>query len=212
MSELLMSDIVDEVDYRKLLQNLLMQAVDDYIKLQHPAYRRKTYLEEAFLSAVDMFFDAEYQFSNFKTNENTYMALKDLVSEALQTEDPDIEKFKANLIEKTKDFWHEHRAKTIYILDFVSIEGHTFETKHFEIESFEVDWDNKIIMLNKLPCFENEKTFMRAITHVALELNEMDRSYEDTLKLSGIFFNLFKTNDALRIPPRVLISQEAEQV
>jgi hypothetical protein len=51
---------VDEHDYKRLLRAILVHAMDDYVKLQHPKNRRKKYLREAFSSAVDMFFDSEY--------------------------------------------------------------------------------------------------------------------------------------------------------
>ena len=58
---------LDVKDYRLLLGHIIKQAIDDYIKLQHPKFRQKKYLHETFLDAVDMFFDPEYRFAYLKT-------------------------------------------------------------------------------------------------------------------------------------------------
>ena len=53
-------------DWETLLMAILTQAMNDYVKLQHPKYRKKKYLQDAFDSAVKMLFDDTFEFMYLK--------------------------------------------------------------------------------------------------------------------------------------------------
>lgn len=198
-------ELLDVADYKKLLISVLNQAIDDYIKLQHPSYRRKTYMQEAFLNAIDMFFDETYQLEAFVDEDSEHLSLNKLITEALGIESPDIKAFQEYIIKTTRDFWYANRAKTIYIPDTVSIEGHVFDIKQSDTTS--IDFKNKAIFLNKEITTENEQNFLKTVLTVAYQITKTDISETDLQKQSNILFNLFKVNDTFRVPPKTLLRQ-----
>lgn len=205
MLESQMNDqLLDVEDYKKLLISVLNQAIDDYIKLQHPSYRRKTYMQEAFLNAVDMFFDETYQLEAFTDEECEHLTLNKLITEALGIESPDIENFQNHIIKTTRDFWYSNRAKTIYIPDTISIEGHVFDIK--QSNNTNIDIENKTILLPKEINIENEENFLKTVLKTAYLITKTDISDTDLENQSKILFNLFKVNDSFRVPPKTLLT------
>ena len=128
-----MDELIDEQDFSTLLKAILRQAIDDYIKLMHPKYRRKKYLQEAFLNAVDMFFDKEYIMLNFENEEGLDMSLRDFLEAILDTKRPDIKKLQDHVVKSAAEFWKEKHMNVLNIPDTLMVSGYVFKVFHQQL-------------------------------------------------------------------------------
>lgn len=186
---------LDVEDFKNLLLAVLRQAVDDYIRLQHPRYRQKTYLQEAFEAAVDMLFDPEYRMLYIKNDFGEDMSLKDLLRIVSGLERPRIEDLQNYVIEEALAFWREKYLRTISIPKTVFVNGHTYSIQHRESPGYEVDYANKVIYLNKKPDdSESEENLMLALCNIISYHEEISLSKRDCRKLGKSLFLLLKVN------------------
>lgn len=205
-----MNEEIDSKDYHELLQKIIVQAIEDYIKLAHPAYRRKKYLQEAFEDAVDLFFDPFYQLEAIKNDDQQNMNLREIISEALQVEDPDIDELKNYLIKTAKDFWKKHKIKTLHVPSMLCVEGEVYDIEHnTTVTDYIINTENKTIQLNK----KSDKAEL-LITRIMLDLaaihSDSTIKRQELNKISNVLFSILKVNDALRHPPKELLVEPQE--
>ena len=131
--------VEDSYDYKVLLNAILRQAIDDYIKLQHPKFRKKKYLQEAFDSAVDMFFDSEFKFLHVKDPEGNFLSLKDLISSILEDDRLQMDKMKNHVVNEARSFWETKMVNTLYIPDSFIYDGHVYAVHHSEEEDVSIE-------------------------------------------------------------------------
>lgn len=203
-------ETIDSRDYHELLQKVIHQAIEDYVKLMHPAYRRKKYLQEAFEDAVDLFFDPYYQLEFIKNDDEQHMDLRQIISEALQIEDPDIDELHSYLVKTAKDFWKKHKVKTIYIPSMLCIEGEVYDIYHdTSITDYVIDTEAKTIQLNK-KSERAELLMTRIILELAAIQSDAVIKKQELNKMSSVLFSILKVNDALRHPPKELLVEVQE--
>lgn len=143
-------DIIDAEDWKILLQAILQQGLDDYIKLQHPKHRRKKYIQEEFLNSIDMFFDPEYRFSLLKNDEEQDMSVLDLIGTIADNDIFDISTLQNWVINEADTYWSTKPMPIMRIPDTVQLFGHVYEVLHQENEEdYSLDLDEKKIYLNK---------------------------------------------------------------
>jgi hypothetical protein len=180
-----MSDIIDEQDFSKLMAAIIRQAIDDYVKLQHPKYRRKKYLVEAYQQAIDMFFDHTYKFLSIPNDYGEDMSLMDMLKAALKTEHVDIEKLREHAIAEAVAFWDTKAIKTVEIPDSLQINGHVYDIRHEDSStSYVIDFDNKILTLDKLM---NTTSDHEDIPIKPKHMAQLAKGWFRTLKLNNCF-------------------------
>lgn len=192
-----MSDVIDHHDFGKLLAAIIRQALDDYIKLQHPKYRKKKYLIEAYEQAVDMFFDDDYRFLAIQNDDGDDMSLRDMVQAALKSNRVDIQKIRDHAINQAVEFWDQKQIKTIEIPESLQINGHVYRVQHHDEPGYVVDYNNKVLTLNKQPGSENEECLVAAAFEIMLyhediaikkvSLKRMSKAWFRTLKINNCF-------------------------
>lgn len=169
-------DVIDETDYKNLLLTILNQAIDDYVKLQHPATRTKKYLQEFYLTSINLLFDNSYRMHNLKNGYNQDMSTADLVSEILDTDRPDLVRLRAHAVKEAYDYWeNKDMAVVDHIPDTVTISGHTFMVQHASIKSFAIDLEQKTIALDKESTQANQINFVKALINVICMLHDITK-------------------------------------
>ena len=186
---------VDTYDWKILLNAILRQAIDDYIKLQHPKFRKKKYLQEAFDSAVDMFFDSDFKFLHVQGPEGNFMSLKDLISSILEDDRLEMEKIKEHVIEEARAFWEIKMVNTLYIPDSFIYDGHVYAVHHSEEEDVSIDLDAKIICLNKdIKDSENQQRFMEASVKIICYHEDITISQKNISQIGKGIFKMLRIN------------------
>jgi hypothetical protein len=191
-----MDNMIDEQDLSKLLSAIVRQAMDDYIKLQHPKYRKKKYLTEAFHEAIDMFFDDTYLFGSIPNEDGFDMSFIDMLKTTLKTEHVDINKIRDHVIVEASSFWDTKVIKTVDIPSTLQVNGHVYNIEHTEDSgSYTVDYDEKILTLNRLPDSTNEETFVEAVFEIVLYHESIPMKTNHIDKLSKAWFRTLKLNN-----------------
>lgn len=134
---------IDTQDFSTLLHAILRQGIDDYIKLQHPKFRNKKYLKEAFQSSVDMFFDSEFRFLHIQDGFGENISLKELIQEILSDDRFDLKKIQEHVIEEAREFWETKLIRTIYIPDSFVYDGHVYKIKHHDDGDPLIDYEKE---------------------------------------------------------------------
>jgi len=181
-------------DYKRLLFAIIRQASDDYIKLQHPKFRNKKYLQEAFSSAVELFFDPSYRLLHLKDNFDDDLSLKDLVSHLMDDDRSDLQLLQKHLIQQADQFWNQKYMRTIEIPENFIYAGHVYSVYHFRKKKPEVDFQKKEIYINKkIP--SSEKDFLSIALLVVSKHEDMDKELLPMKnKLSESLFKMLKVN------------------
>lgn len=187
---------IDKQDLKRLMHAILKQAMDDYIKLQHPITRKKKYMQEAFDSAVEMFFDSEYSFMYVKDEEDNMMSLKDLVYELMGDDRVQVDKIKDHVINSARTFWENKFVNTIDIPDSLVFDGHVYSVYHTDDnDEANIDFKNKILTVNKdSSCSENQQQFIQMCIKIICYHEEYKISASVIDKLGNSVFKLMKMN------------------
>lgn len=188
-------DIIDHHDFGKLLSAIIRQALDDYIKLQHPKYRQKKYLIEAWDQAVDMFFDDEYRFLAIQNDDGDDMSLRDMVKTALKSDRADIQKLRDYAIQEALEFWDNKDIKTLDIPETVQVSGHVYKVRHTEDSNYVIDFTEKILTLDKRPGIHNEERFINAVFEIMMYYEEIPIKKTNMKSMSKAWFRMLKVNN-----------------
>ncbi len=182
-----------ERDYIKLLTAVLKGGMDDYIKLQHPKYRKKKYLQEAFDCAVDMFFSKDFSFLYFKNEEGEHMTIQDMLKRIMKTNKVEMQKMKDHLIKESREYWEDKLINTLYIPESLIYNGHVYKILHTEEDS-SIDYEEKTIYVNKKPDSENQIDFFLKAIEVSFYHEEIKVKKSDLEKISKTLFSLLRLN------------------
>ena len=185
---------LDPEDYKTLLNAVLKQAIDDYIKLQHPKFRNKKYLKQAFTSAVELFFDKEYSFLYLKNEYDEELNLKELITHLLNDNRGDIALLQNHVIEEARAFWETKLIRTIYIPDSFVYCGHVYSIHHTDTDEASIDYKNKIITLNKKNDSESEEEFIELALTTCFHHEKKNISIDEIETISKIVFRMLKIN------------------
>lgn len=183
-----MSD--QQVDYRKLMRAILCQAMDDYIKMQHPRYRKRKYEREAFWSARDLLWNDGHTLA-IEDAEGNFTTLATLCAAAADRENADVENLRAYLLAESKAYWKEKQVRTIEIPEDVVVEGHAYRVQHQQDP--EIDFDEKIIYLNKESPTAEEQ-FMQLVLDLTCHHNEIKTSVKARKELGKSLYRILKLN------------------
>ena len=118
-------------DYKRIMSAILRQAIDDYIKMQHPRYRRRKYEKEAFWSACNLLWDDNH-ILQIEDDEGNPMNLRALAKGAANRENVDLKKLRQYLLSESVIYWNEKKMKTVTIPEDIVVEGHAYQIHHID--------------------------------------------------------------------------------
>ena len=181
-------------DYKTILMAVLTQAMNDYVKLQHPKYRKKKYLQDAFDSSVTMLFDDTFSFLYLKNEDGESMSLKDLLSYFISEKNMDLKKLRTHVIDEAKLFWENKLLNVLEVPQSFIYDGHVYDTVHSE-EKCEVNYLEKTIYINKeINNSDIQQAFINCAVEVMLYHEEIPISKKNLQALSRGFFRMLKVN------------------
>lgn len=184
-----------EEDYKTLLLAIIRQAMDDYIKLQHPKYRNKKYLQEAFDSAIGVFFDSSYRFLYLKNDEGESMSIEDLLSYFISSNKMDLETLRSHVIKEAKIFWENKLLNVIDIPESLIYDGHVYSVYHTDEDDYEIDYVAKTITINKDSSnSDNQQNFVKAAVEVMFYHEEIPMPKSKLDLLGKAFYRMIKVN------------------
>ena len=97
-------DIASNKDYLKIIKAVLDSAAVDYVKLQHPANRKKKSLKQSYIDSVEIYFNENFRFEHFTdpTNEDYHFSTKELLSFLLGTNKINLQGIQQHLISEAR--------------------------------------------------------------------------------------------------------------
>lgn len=183
-----------EEDYKTLLMAILTQAMNDYVKLQHPKYRKKKYLQEAFDNSVKMLFDDSFEFLYLKNEYGENMSLKDLLSYFITERNLDLQKLRAHVISEAKIFWENKLLNILEVPESFIYDGHVYDTVNSDEDVF-VDYVDKIIYINKeTNNSDTQQAFIKCAVEIMLYHEEIPISKKNIETLAKGFFRMLRVN------------------
>lgn len=193
-----MNDYLDREDYKTILRGVFKQAIEDYIKLQHPKYRKKAYLQEAFLDAVDMFFDPSYEFSHLIDEDGERMDLTSFIAFIRENDLFDLDRLKDWLVNESIIFWGEKNMDTVKVPTEIPIEGVVYHIHQKDVPTYQVDYESREIFLNLKADMDAQSNFVCAVLEICA-YHEGSRYKVSALRdLGKIWFRTLKVNNCFK--------------
>ena len=186
--------IVNPGDYKVLLHAILKQAMDDYIKLQHPKFRKKLYLQEAFDSAVELLFNSDYRMLYVKNDMGEDLSLRELVTMLLDDSRADIKRLKEHVIQEARTFWETKLVRTLYLPENFIYDGHVYSVHHTDDFDPTIDFDKKEISINKKRGSESEQQFLCVTIDIIFYHEDIPATKDTRDKLCRALFRMLKIN------------------
>ena len=156
------NDYIDPEDYKTIIKAVLRQGMDDYIKLQNPKFRSKKYIQEAFDSSVEMFFNSNYKMLHLLNEYGEPMSLKDMMTTILEDDRVSGKNIQNHLIRESRSFWETKLVRTLYVPDSFIYDGHVYSVYGAEDAENKVCFEEKEIYINKELDSETELEFVKA--------------------------------------------------
>jgi hypothetical protein len=138
-----------ENDYQLLAEKVLLQAMMDYVRLQHPNSRDRKYLTEAFMDAADMFWDPEYRIGPFTNDDGKPMDVMEFLKLAADRERVDLQGLQKHLKAQSYTHWKPLERDIMTIPDVLTIKAEPWYVEHEETTEYTIDFDERRIFLNK---------------------------------------------------------------
>lgn len=188
---LMSNEEYDLEDLKTLFKVIVRQAIDDYVKLMHPCWRKKKELKDAFITATEFIFDDTYRSRVLKNDDNSMADFQFLANFISSMGRADLEVIRKNVIEEAVNHWMTIPIKTLDIPETISFRGRTWIFAHKETEP-QVHWPDRLVTMNMSNTTVNERNFIR-VCHQILCL-ENDITYNEDL--ADAWFELLKMNNA----------------
>lgn len=183
-------------DFETITRQILRQAIDDYVKLQHPSQRKKKYLKEAWWTAVDLFFDPDFLFDSLTNDQNKPMNLADFIRIAADRENVDLKQLRSYLTRESVKYWDEREMKTVEVPEDVIVDGHVYSVVYRSQVGYKISYKRKEISLPaEGTTSEKEEEFVRAVTEVIAYHSETKISKKALAEISKGWFRALKVNN-----------------
>lgn len=186
----------DPYNYKILMQKILLQALDDYVRLQHPKQRRKKYLQEAWLSAVDLIFDPTYEMQ-IKNLEGHSMTLKDVVEAAYGASEMPLNALKTYVVKEASSYWSDQQMSVIKVPTELIVDNTVFTVIYKNIENlYELDADKYQLVINAQATENNkQKAIIAATISYSCLTQNISLSDEEISRISDTLFETIKMNE-----------------
>lgn len=182
-------------DLRKIAVAVFGQTIDDYIRLQLPSSRRKKYIHESYLEAVEMFWDPHYRLGSFLNEEGQPMSLEEFLLMATDRLNLDLEALYPFLIAKSKEYWSDKMNYEMKIPDVLVICEVPYHTEHTLDEGYTVSYEDRVISLDKYSSNEAFINFFTAILEIICFHQELRVSVAARKELGRYFYETLNRSE-----------------
>lgn len=179
-------------DYKKILQLIVDFGKTDYVKLQHPRNRDKKYLEETFLTCVDMFFNDEFRFMHFHNDDESKMSLNNLLSASIGNLPASNMLMRKHLVDESIRYWWEKNFYNLVIPKIVCFSGDVYFV--IKAKKYSLCFEEKIIYLpvnNK----QADRFFSQACLEILLKKSDIALDQDKKDSLNKNFYLFLKVNN-----------------
>lgn len=181
-------------DYRQLIKAVIETAIVDYTKLQHPLNRNKKYLDEGFLSAIEMFFDENFRFESFTSIENEIpLSTEDMLCIMVNSNEVNMKETRQHVIDESINYWWTKNFHDIKVPSKIVVYGKTWFVHNAQKQH--IDYDKNQIYL-PLKSNKADRVFFDCILKIILAEANLNISDKDFKKLHKIFYLFLKVNNA----------------
>lgn len=185
-------------DYQLLAEKVLLQAMLDYVRLQHPAHRDRRYLLEAFMDAADMFYDPDYLVGEFVDDAGNPVDLEEFLKVATDRDRTNIPGLHAHLRASSLEHWKpKEKEILIKIPPIFTIKSIPWYTEHHEKPGHEIDFDERIIYLNKKTP-QGQQDFVEAMLDIIWDLLELKVAAKKRKEFAELLYETLVINDNLK--------------
>lgn len=193
-------DPVEPEDLNKLAQQVFRQTLEDYLHLQHPNTRTKKYIHEAYLSAVDMFWDPEYRLDAFTDENSEPLTLIKFMKLSADRENLDIHALRKYLMTETESFWKDKMTDTIAIPDTMIVCATPYDVSHIAESGFRIDYDERMLYINRKPSEVNNQEFLNALIEIICYHHDLRISKVNQRILGTAMYEILKINNSFKNP------------
>jgi hypothetical protein len=187
-------DLDNDPDYRHLINAVVENAIVDYTKLQHPLNRNKKYLNEGFLSSVEMFFDDEFRFDAFRTMDGDEpLSIKDMLSIMTNSTDVDLNKTKQYVIDQSIDYWWNKSFHDVKLPSKLIIYGKTWFIHNSQKEFIDFNKNHFYLPIKNN---KSDRIFFKLVLKVFLHEANIELTKQEFNSLHKIFYLFLKVNNA----------------
>ena len=185
-----------ENTYQLLAEKVLLQAMTDYVRLQHPEARDKAYLLEAFMDAADMFFDPSYKMGPFE-GDNGPMNLEEFLMLATDRERVNIEALQDYLKKETLNFWKPQEQDIMQVPEILTIAGEPWYVEHTKRSHYWIDFDERRIHVDKTSA-NAQVDFLSALLDILWDETGLKISGKARKKFSQTLFETLVLNNCFK--------------
>lgn len=179
-------------DYKRIMQLIIDFGKTDYIKLQHPKNRDKKYLEETFLTSVDMFFNDNFRFMHFKNDDESNMSLNNLLSASINNLPASNALMRKYLVEESVRYWWEKNFYNLIVPKFVCFSGLVFFV--IKAKEYSVCFKENIIYL-PVKDKQADRLFSKACLDILLYLSDIELESNKLQEFNKNFYLFLKVNN-----------------
>ena len=185
-------------DYQLLAEKVLLQAMLDFVRLQHPAHRDRRYLLEAFMDAADMFFDPDYLVGDFVDDEGNPVDLQGFLKIATDRERTDINKLHEYLRQNSLEHWlPKEKEILIKIPPIFTIKSIPWYSEHREQDGYDIDFDERIVYVNKKSA-RGQQDFIEAMLDIIWDMLDIKIQAKKRHEFSELLYETLVINDNLK--------------
>jgi|SaaInl5LU_22_DNA_1037371.scaffolds.fasta_scaffold00524_18 hypothetical protein len=189
-------DIASNKDYLKIIKAVLDSAAVDYVKLQHPANRKKKSLKQSYIDSVEIYFNKDFRFEHFTdpTNEDYHFSTKELLSFLLETNKINLQGIQEHLISEAISYWWEKNFHDMSIPTTIVLAGKVFKICHSPKKHF-VDYENNIIYCSTSKR-GGDRLFFKLCFEIILKHSDIDLPKDKFDEFTKFFYLFLKVNAA----------------
>lgn len=181
-------------DYKSLIKAVFDIAISDYCKLQHPKNRNKKYLEEGFSSAVAMFFDPDFKFDAFFSEETDFnLSTKELISIMIDSNNVSVQNVQNHVIQKSIDYWWQKNFHDLKMPSKVTLLGKVWHICN--AQTLMIDYNKNKINL-PIKKSSSDRLYIQAVITIILKELDIALSEEDASSFYKFFYLFLKVNNA----------------
>jgi hypothetical protein len=185
-------------DYQLLAEKVLLQAMLDFVRLQHPAHRDRRYLLEAFMDAADMFYDPDYVVGEFVDDDGNPVGLEGFLKIATDRDRTNISGLHKYLRRSSLEHWKpEEKEILVKIPSIFTVKSIPWYTEHHENDTHEIDFDERIVYINKKTAI-GQQQFVEAILDILWDILEVKIPGKARKEFSCLLYETLVINDNLK--------------
>lgn len=180
-------------EYRSLIKAIIDNGIIDYIKLQHPNNRRKTYLKDAYYTAIALFFDDSFRLETFSDENGDSLSLESALKIVLDGQLTSASKARQYVIKETIAYWYEKNFQNLYLPKTINIGGKTYFICNKKNSTAFIDRIKYVFYID-LSKKDSDRDFAKLCLQLLIDESFIELNTADFNSLNKFFYLFLKMN------------------